>query len=98
VGQAVGNGQRNPAERRLVEQSSAASASLEEQARRLTEIVSIFQLPTANEPPQFSHYRHRCRKDTPVAVNTHASVTSDNWETFLTPDNSGILSFPFCQP
>lgn len=46
----------------LVEQSSAASASLEEQARRLTEIVSIFQLATANKPPQFSHYRHRCSR------------------------------------
>ncbi|EPY6162559.1 methyl-accepting chemotaxis protein [Yersinia enterocolitica] len=68
----------------LVEQSSAASASLEEQARRLTEIVSIFQLPTANEPPSVQPLQApvQQKKDTPVAVNTHASVTSDNWETF----------------
>ncbi|MEW5126426.1 methyl-accepting chemotaxis protein, partial [Citrobacter freundii] len=63
----------------LVEQSSAASASLEEQARRLTEIVSIFQLPTANEPPSVQPLQApvQQKKDTPVAVNTHASVTSD---------------------
>ncbi|HDF8570501.1 TPA: Tar ligand binding domain-containing protein, partial [Enterobacter hormaechei subsp. hoffmannii] len=62
----------------LVEQSSAASASLEEQARRLTEIVSIFQLPTANEPPSVQPLQApvQQKKDTPVAVNTHASVTS----------------------
>lgn len=68
----------------LVEQSSAASASLEEQARRLTEIVSIFQLPTANEPPSVQPLQApvQQKKDTPVAVNTHASVTSNNWETF----------------
>ncbi|OLY66399.1 methyl-accepting chemotaxis protein [Citrobacter braakii] len=68
----------------LVEQSSAASASLEEQARRLTEIVSIFQLATANEPPSVQPLQApvQQKKDTPVAVNTHASVTSDNWETF----------------
>lgn len=68
----------------LVEQSSAASASLEEQARRLTEIVSIFQLPTANKPPSVQPLQApvQQKKDTPVAVNTHASVTSDNWETF----------------
>ena len=68
----------------LVEQSSAASASLEEQARRQTEIVSNFQLPTANEPPSVQPLQApvQQKKDTPVAVNTHASVTSDNWETF----------------
>ncbi|HGY4378061.1 methyl-accepting chemotaxis protein [Citrobacter freundii] len=68
----------------LVEQSSAASASLEEQARRLTEIVSIFQLATANKPPSVQPLQApvQQKKDTPVAVNTHASVTSDNWETF----------------
>ncbi|MDE1513348.1 hypothetical protein PWJ72_28615 [Serratia nevei] len=58
--------------------------SLEEQARRLTEIVSIFQLATANEPPSVQPLQApvQQKKDTPVAVNTHASVTSDNWETF----------------
>ncbi|HBY8535328.1 TPA: Tar ligand binding domain-containing protein [Klebsiella pneumoniae] len=68
----------------LVEQSSAASASLEEQARHLTEIVSIFQLATANKPPSVQPLQApvQQKKDTPVAVNTHASVTSDNWETF----------------
>ncbi|HIB1543549.1 TPA: methyl-accepting chemotaxis protein [Salmonella enterica subsp. enterica serovar Muenchen] len=68
----------------LVEQSSAASASLEEQARRLTEIVSIFQLATANKPPSVQPLQApvQQKKDTPVAVNTHARVTSDNWETF----------------
>ncbi|EPT9068910.1 methyl-accepting chemotaxis protein [Enterobacter ludwigii] len=69
----------------LVEQSSAASASLEEQARRLTEIVSIFQLDTANEQlsVQTSKTAVQQKKDTPVAVNKAPARTSmDNWETF----------------
>lgn len=66
----------------LVEQSSAASASLEEQARRLTEVVSIFQLATANE--QLSAQAPvQQKKDPPVAVNkAPAHVCADNWETF----------------
>ncbi len=69
----------------LVEQSSAASASLEEQARRLTEIVSIFQLATANEQlsAQPSQAPVQQKKDTPMAVNkAPARVCADNWETF----------------
>lgn len=72
----------------LVEQSSAASASLEEQARRLTEIVSIFQLDTANEQlsVQTSKPAVQQKKDThvtPVAVNkAPARASMDNWETF----------------
>ncbi|MCK8147017.1 methyl-accepting chemotaxis protein [Citrobacter sedlakii] len=69
----------------LVEQSSAASASLEEQARRLTEVVSIFQLATANEQlsVQSSQAPVQQKKPTPVAVNkAPAHISADNWETF----------------
>ncbi|EHW1978083.1 TPA_asm: methyl-accepting chemotaxis protein [Salmonella enterica subsp. enterica] len=69
----------------LVEQSSAASASLEEQARRLTEVVSIFQLATANEQlsVQSSQAQVQQKKDPPVDVNkAPARVSANNWETF----------------
>lgn len=67
----------------LVEQSSAASASLEEQARRLTEIVSVFQLAGMSEPgvqPPVQAQAVPVR--TAVATNAPARDSTDNWETF----------------
>jgi methyl-accepting chemotaxis protein len=85
VGQAVvemdGVTQQNAA---LVEQSSAASASLEAQARHLTEIVSIFQLSGADEQKQ-SQVRQDTerKKNIPVAsADRPLRTASDNWETF----------------
>lgn len=85
VGQAVvemdGVTQQNAA---LVEQSSVASASLEAQARRLTEIVSIFQLSGVSEQKT-----SQIRKDAQSqksrlvpAVDKPVRVATDNWETF----------------
>ena len=67
----------------LVEQSSAASASLEEQARRLTEIVSVFQLAGMNDPKiQPPVQAHAVPVRTAVATNAPALASTDNWETF----------------
>ncbi|MCG8708869.1 Tar ligand binding domain-containing protein [Brenneria sp. 4F2] len=65
----------------LVEESTAASASLEEQARRLTEIVSIFKLSDSVE-------RVGEKKTTkpvptlPSAASKKTSTDNTNWETF----------------
>ncbi|MCL2895281.1 methyl-accepting chemotaxis protein [Brenneria tiliae] len=65
----------------LVEQSTAASASLEEQARRLTEIVSIFKLSESagktreRTPAKASH-------TLPSAATKKISANTSNWETF----------------
>ncbi|EAS0937326.1 methyl-accepting chemotaxis protein [Salmonella enterica] len=67
----------------LVEQSSAASASLEEQARRLTEIVSVFQLAGMNDPKiQPPVQAHAVPVRIAVATNAPARASTDNWETF----------------
>ncbi|WP_409306645.1 methyl-accepting chemotaxis protein [Pectobacterium sp. B1J-3] len=65
----------------LVEQSTAASASLEEQARRLTEIVSIFQLAESADKLQ----ERTPAKSKPVMLPTTSkklSTNQTNWETF----------------
>ncbi|AUH00955.1 methyl-accepting chemotaxis protein [Prodigiosinella confusarubida] len=67
----------------LVEQSTAASASLEEQARRLTEIVSIFQMSESDER---SPERESSRSQPialPGATSAKKMVSNDNnWEKF----------------
>lgn len=65
----------------LVEESTAASASLEEQARRLTEIVSIFKLSDAAE----KQAGNKTIKPIPTLPSTPTKKTSTdntNWETF----------------
>ncbi|MBJ7223972.1 MULTISPECIES: methyl-accepting chemotaxis protein [unclassified Brenneria] len=65
----------------LVEQSTAASASLEEQARRLTEIVSIFQLA---ESADKSPARTPGKPQQALLPTTSKKISNDqaNWETF----------------
>ena len=62
----------------LVEEASAAAASLEEQGARLTEAVGAFRLSGAKPG--------RAVTSVPVAKNTPlrpaATVSGDNWETF----------------
>ncbi|MDX5630680.1 MULTISPECIES: methyl-accepting chemotaxis protein [unclassified Brenneria] len=67
----------------LVEESTAASASLEEQARRLTEIVSIFKLSDSVEKPGGK----KTIKPMPTLTSTSTaskktSTDNTNWETF----------------
>jgi methyl-accepting chemotaxis protein len=86
VGQAVsemdGVTQQNAA---LVQESAAAAGSLEEQARRLTETVAIFQLPdVGKEAASRRSSKVKPTKDVmPVAVRTPSKETQQgNWETF----------------
>ena len=62
----------------LVEEASAAAASLEEQGARLTEAVGAFRLSSAKQG--------RAVTAAPVAQNVPlrpaATVSGDNWETF----------------
>ena len=62
----------------LVEEASAAAASLEEQGARLTEAVGAFRLSGAKSG--------RAVTSAPVAKNPPlrpaATVSGDNWETF----------------
>ena len=62
----------------LVEEASAAAASLEEQGARLTEAVGAFRLSGAKQG--------RSATSAPVAKNAPlrpaAAVSGDNWETF----------------
>ncbi len=62
----------------LVEEASAAAASLEEQGARLTEAVGAFRLSSAKQG--------RAVTAAPVAQNVPlrpaAMVSGDNWETF----------------
>ena len=62
----------------LVEEASAAAASLEEQGARLTEAVGAFRLSGAKP--------NRAVASAPVAQNVPlrpaATVAGDNWETF----------------
>ncbi|KAA8998867.1 methyl-accepting chemotaxis protein [Affinibrenneria salicis] len=67
----------------LVEESTAASASLEEQARRLTEVVSVFRLSETtqkakgNAPVKASHALPPAK-----AKAAEADSGNTNWETF----------------
>ncbi|RLM27186.1 chemotaxis protein [Brenneria alni] len=65
----------------LVEQSTAASASLEEQARRLTEIVSIFKLAESVEPLK-AKTPAKPTQTLPSASSKKISTNNTNWETF----------------
>ncbi|MEA9390158.1 methyl-accepting chemotaxis protein [Acerihabitans sp. TG2] len=64
----------------LVQESAAAAASLEEQARNLTEIVAVFKLAqdqNTNGPTKIVQ-----RKPQGIAVKTSAAGKDDNWQTF----------------
>ncbi|MCV9879466.1 methyl-accepting chemotaxis protein [Brenneria izbisi] len=67
----------------LVEQSTAASASLEEQARHLTQVVSIFKLSAETEA-KTSDIAHKSTQ--PMAAlapkKTPVANGNTNWETF----------------
>lgn len=68
----------------LVEQSASASASLEEQARYLNQIVSIFQLATVGAVPKAVAVRKPVASS-PVPVLTAQKTgpkAEGNWETF----------------
>ncbi|MCG8708959.1 Tar ligand binding domain-containing protein [Brenneria sp. 4F2] len=90
VGQAVvemdGVTQQNAA---LVQESAAAAASLEDQARQLTEAVAVFQL-AGNEQRRLSSNGRQLEKPlsaaSPVLLSADGgkkrASASDNWETF----------------
>lgn len=88
VGQAVaemdGVTQQNAS---LVEQSAGAAASLEDQARQLTEAVALFKLSEQDKRPSQSVALPR-KSATPAATALLASSSkkgasaNDNWETF----------------
>jgi len=84
VGKAVlemdGVTQQNAA---LVQESAAAAASLEEQARLLTETVSVFHLPDSEKLPNAtnaSSHRPSARPTKPVKAIT--GKPNEHWETF----------------
>ncbi|WP_413726585.1 methyl-accepting chemotaxis protein [Sodalis sp. RH16] len=86
VGQAVSEmdsvTQQNAA---LVQESAAAAASLEEQARLLTQTVAIFHLPAGgnsvnNAPP--AEDKPEKRLLSPLTASPEQEHTSENWETF----------------
>ncbi|WP_409307855.1 methyl-accepting chemotaxis protein [Pectobacterium sp. B1J-3] len=89
VGQAVsemdGVTQQNAA---LVQESAAAAASLEEQARLLTEAVSVFRLPVTRNSHALSPVEKHGKpklKSPVLALSTGSSSqvrNSKNWETF----------------
>lgn len=88
IGQAVtemdGVTQQNAA---LVQESAAAAASLEEQARQLNEAVSVFQLSAAevHRHPQQRLAEKAPALDKPMllaAVGGKKGNANDNWETF----------------
>ena len=83
IGQAVvemdGVTQQNAA---LVEQSATASASLEEQARHLNTVVSVFQLSDAVEPPKRTAARKPVQAVPAIAAQKAIANTDNNWETF----------------
>ncbi|WP_413737021.1 methyl-accepting chemotaxis protein [Sodalis sp. RH21] len=69
----------------LVQESAAAAASLEEQARRLTETVSVFQLPGGEQRLDSSpsiNSRSLIRPATPAAAAAGGEKLNENWETF----------------
>ncbi|BCU55579.1 methyl-accepting chemotaxis protein [Enterobacter kobei] len=61
----------------LVEEASAAAASLEEQAARLTQAVGTFRLQKA-APARVE----KAAPKAPLATTRPALATNDNWETF----------------
>lgn len=61
----------------LVEEASAAAASLEEQAARLTQAVGAFRLQKA-APARVE----KAAPKAPLATTRPALATNDNWETF----------------
>ncbi|UUE38079.1 methyl-accepting chemotaxis protein [Pectobacterium aroidearum] len=88
IGQAVtemdGVTQQNAA---LVQESAAAAASLEDQARQLTEAVSVFQLSAseAHRRPQQRLAEKAPAVEKPMllaAVGGKKGNANDNWETF----------------
>jgi methyl-accepting chemotaxis protein len=88
IGQAVtemdGVTQQNSA---LVQESAAAAASLEDQARQLTEAVSVFQLSAADAPrrPQQRLAESASAVQKPMllaAAGGKKGNANDNWETF----------------
>ena len=87
VGQAVaemdGVTQQNAA---LVQESAAAAASLEEQARRLTETVAIFRLPDggkrSGQPEPAGSKPPLGTALLPVKVPADRPLSTENWETF----------------
>lgn len=87
IGQAVtemdGVTQQNAS---LVQESAAAAASLEDQARQLTEAVSVFQLSAADAPRRS---QQRLAEAPAVqkpmllaAAGGKKGNANDNWETF----------------
>lgn len=67
----------------LVEQSAAASASLEDQARHLTQIVSIFKLSTADEASNVRATPEVKKAVASIAApKVQAGQNEKNWETF----------------
>ncbi|MFT4269502.1 MAG: methyl-accepting chemotaxis protein [Pantoea sp.] len=67
----------------LVEESAAAAASLEEQASRLSQSVSVFKIPRAQAVTAVTRHPQIAPKllDTPRKAVT-APVSDSNWETF----------------
>ncbi|ADU68922.1 methyl-accepting chemotaxis protein [Pantoea sp. At-9b] len=67
----------------LVEQSAAAAASLEEQASRLSQSVSVFNIPRVQAADGVTRHPQIAPKvlDTPRKALT-APVSDSNWETF----------------
>ncbi|ERK10363.1 Methyl-accepting chemotaxis protein I (serine chemoreceptor protein) [Pantoea sp. AS-PWVM4] len=67
----------------LVEESAAAAASLEEQASRLSQSVSVFKIPRAQAVAAVTRHPQIAPKllDTPRKAVT-APVSDSNWETF----------------
>jgi len=64
----------------LVEESAAAAASLEEQASRLSQSVSVFRIPRASQAqPKASTVRQIASAPRKAAA---APVSGGNWETF----------------
>ena len=63
----------------LVEESAAAAASLEEQASRLSQAVSVFRIARAAQAVKTAPVRHTISTPRKAAA---APVSDGNWETF----------------
>ncbi|WP_293798120.1 methyl-accepting chemotaxis protein [uncultured Pantoea sp.] len=63
----------------LVEESAAAAASLEEQASRLSQAVSVFRIARAAQAVKTTSVRHTISTPRKAAA---APVSDGNWETF----------------
>ena len=64
----------------LVQESSAAAGSLEEQAVKLLELVNVFRLPEIQH--DLSTHRNKLRAPRQVSVSTEVVTRESNWETF----------------